>query len=69
MADLKDEIDSLNKQLSHCESYIRADDQTPIIPYLTGLGLIDDDDDKLPPYIPETVLNQHYVHLRIILRV
>ena len=41
--------------------------QVSIIKYFKNFLLIDEED-KLPPLIPETVILQHYVHFRLALR-
>ena len=58
----------MNELLSHTESHITQEaGQTPITNYLRGLNMISDED-RLPRYIPDTVLIQHYVEFRVVLR-
>ena len=62
----------MNEQLSHAEAYIISQGtgqcETPIMDYLRDVLCVISDDDKLPDYVPNTVLIQHYVQFRLILR-
>ena len=70
-SELMSEVESMNNLLSHIETHITSQDagqsETPITAYLRGLQLISDDE-RLPRHIPDTVLIQHFVELRIVLR-
>ena len=61
----------MNDLLSDIETYITRQDtgqsETAITHYLRGLQLISDDE-RLPRHIPDTVLIQHYVEFRVVLR-
>ena len=64
------EIESMNSVLSHIEANITSQDaghrETPITTYLRVIKLIDDE--RLPHFIPNDVLIQHFVEFRIMLR-
>ena len=65
------EVESMNSLLSHIEAHITSQDagqsETPIITYLKNLKLISDDE-RLPQHIPDSILIQHFVEFRIVLR-
>ena len=67
---LRTEIQSMVELLSHAESHIAQNvslSEKPIMAYLGEIDFIGDHD-QLPEYIPNTVLIQHYVEFRIVLR-
>lgn len=70
--ELMSEVEAMNSLLSHIESYITTQGegqttQTSIIACLKGFSLISDEE-RLPALIPDTVLVQNFVELRIVLR-
>ena len=67
---LKDEIHSIHEQLSHAESEMAKNidlSKKPLTLYLMELQFVDEND-QLPSYIPDTVLIEHYVKVRVIFR-
>ena len=71
MDELMSEVESMNSLLSHIEPHITSQSSgqgaTSITAYLRGVKLISDDE-RLPQHIPDTVLIQHFVEFRIVLR-
>ena len=68
---LLDEIKAMSDVLSHSETHItkmvNQAAQKPIMEYLKDIHTISDDD-RLPQYIPKTILIHHYVSFRLALR-
>ena len=71
MHDLMNEVESMNTLLSEIGTNIISHgsgrSETPITAYLREVKLISDDE-LLPRHIPDTILIQHFVELRIVLR-